>query len=103
MPAGVAFSRDAGQERVKTEPSRFGNNRCLERAADSSAAKRGRDVERRFGRLVVRRTVRKAAQRGPAHNLAVNQGNDDWVASAVFLEPVLPLRDGLGLDVECRR
>ncbi len=45
MPAGFAPLSDASQKRVETVAARFGDNRRLERAADSSSAKRGLHIK----------------------------------------------------------
>jgi len=100
VTAGVAPLSDASQKRVEAIAARFGDNRRLERAADSSSAKRGLHIKRRLSRFVVRRSVGKAAQRGPAHDAVGDDGHQNGIPPAVNLEPVPPIGQRLRLDVE---
>jgi hypothetical protein len=103
MAAGFAPFSDASQKRVKALAEGFGDNRRLQRAADTPAAIAGFDIERRFGRLIVGWAVGETSERGPTYDLAGEERDQDRIAPAMFPEPILPLGQGLRLDVECGR
>jgi hypothetical protein len=103
MAAGVAPLSDTSQQRVEAIAARFGDNRRLERATDSPAAKRGFDIKRRLGRFVVRGTLGEAAQRGPPHDLVGEHRNQDGIPPAVILKPRQAVDRRFRFDVKRRR
>src|SRR5690348_5831934 len=91
MHADVATFSDAGNQRMVAEPLPLSDGGLFKPPADSLGPRFWADIKRGLGRLVVCPAIGPFGERCPAHNLAIHLGDQDGMARALSLEPLLLL------------